>query len=260
MDTPATRNCAWAIVCLVFLGYLACGIVRVSLELIPNFLPPPPIPLPASMSIGFQADRSAVGRNEAVGVTVVARNDSSVAVKNLLIELVQETKYWARGSQDCSTRTLTSVEVPITELAQVEVGDNRGRSQSSSAIAGAARADLEQQLAVGAGAKREILVPGDTTITFRSETIEVRHLLTVRLETPSCVDSPDAWMPLRIQPGTQPGTSSTVPEVKPSHFAPSSAEAATLVNVDPVVVPQNALRLEYSYELPENSGPARKQW
>lgn len=210
------------------------------------------------MSLGFQADRSAVGRNEPVGVTVVARNDSSTAVKNLLIELVQETKYWAQGSEDCSTRTLTSVAVPLPELAAVEVGGRRG--QGSSAVADAAREELENQLAAGAGSKHEILVPGDASLTFQSETITVRHLLTVRLETPSCVDPPDVWMPLRIQPGAQPGTSSTVPEVESSPLAPSSGEAAALVNAHPVVVPQSAVRWEYSYDLPQNSGPAKKQW
>lgn len=217
------------------------------------------------MSVGFQADRSTVGLNEPVGVTVVARNDSSVAVKNLLVEIIQETKYCAQGSDDCSTRTIKTVEVPVTELATAEVGGHRG--QSPSAVADAARADLENQLASGAGSRQEIVVPGDATVTFRSETIEVRHLLCVRLQTPSCVNSPEVWMPLRVQTGSRPGPPSgtaataapAAPEVEPSPVAPSSEEAASLVNVHRVEVPQSAVRLEYSYELPEKSGPA-KRW
>lgn len=41
------------------------------------------------MSIGFQADNSAVGLNESVGLTVVARNDSSVEVKSIHVEIKQ---------------------------------------------------------------------------------------------------------------------------------------------------------------------------
>lgn len=210
------------------------------------------------MSIGFQADRSAVGRNEPVGVTIVARNDSSASVKNLLVEIVQETKYWAQGSDDCSTRTITSVVVPVTDLAAAEVGGNRG--QSPSAVADAARADLENQLAAGGGSKHEIVVPENTCLTFRSQTIEVRHMLVVRFETPSCVDSPEVWMPLRVQPGAQPGPSSTVPEAGLSPFVPSSAEASTLVSVNPVQVPQSAMKLTYSFELPDTSRPPKKRF
>eukprot|EP00752_Nemacystus_decipiens_P010236 g9120.t1 len=210
-----------------------------------------------SMSVGFQADRSVVGLNEPVGVTVVARNDSSTAVRSVLVELVQETKFWAQGDHDCSTRIIETVEVPIAELAPAEVGGRRG--QSPSAVADAARADLEHQLASGAGSKVEIVVPCDASLTFRSMNIEVRHLLTVRLKTPSCVDSPDVWMPLRIQPGARPLPSTGAAPGAPSEpFAPSFDAAASLVNVNRVSVPQSAVRLDYSYELPEKSGPAKR--
>lgn len=203
-----------------------------------------------------------MGLHEPVGVTVVARNDSSTAVKNLVIALIQETKYWANGNEDCSTRTLKTVEVPVMELSPAEARGHRG--QSPSAVADAARADLERQLASGAGSRHELVIPADTTVTFRSMNIEVRHLLTVRLQTPSCIDSPDVWMPLLVQPGARALPSSNtavVPvEAEPSELAPSSEEAASLINVNRVSVPQSAVRLDYSYELPEKSGPAKKQW
>lgn len=258
-------ECAWAVVYrgLILSSGISLRVPTFSLGCIPQ-PPHPTVPHPSwiflrtSMSIGFQADRSVVGINEPVGVTVVARNDSSVAVKSALIELVQETRFWAQGSDDCSTRTLASVEVPITDLAPAEAGGHRGRS--SSAIADAARADLEQQLASGAGSRHEILVPDKTTITFRSMTIDVRHLLTVKLKTAGCVDSPDVWIPVLIQPGSRPGPSSTVPEAEIGTFAPSSAEAASLVGVNRVSVPPSAVRLDYQYELPAKSGPAKRQW
>lgn len=41
------------------------------------------------MSIGFQADRDSVGINESVGLTVVARNDSSAEVNAMHVEIKQ---------------------------------------------------------------------------------------------------------------------------------------------------------------------------
>lgn len=220
--------------------------------------PPDIPPCCTSVSVGFQADRSVAGLNEPVGVTVVARNDSSVAVKSLFVELVQETKFWANGNDDCSTRVIEAVEVPIMDLAPAEAGAHRG--QSPSAVADAARTDLENQLASGAGSKQEIVVPCDTSLTFRSMAIEVRHLLCARLKTPSCVDSPEVWMPLRVQPGARPLPSSgAVPGGAASEpFAPSSEETASLANASRVTVPQSAVKLDYSHELPEKSGPARR--
>lgn len=42
-----------------------------------------------SMSIGFQADSSAVGLSESVGLTFVARNDSSAEVNSINVEIKQ---------------------------------------------------------------------------------------------------------------------------------------------------------------------------
>lgn len=41
------------------------------------------------MSIGFQADNSAVGLSESVGLTFVARNDSSAEVNSINVEIKQ---------------------------------------------------------------------------------------------------------------------------------------------------------------------------
>lgn len=188
------------------------------------------------MSVGFQADRSAAGLNESIGVTVVARNDSSATVKNLVIELAQETTFWAKGAKDTSTRTLTSVVVPGTELRAIEVGGRRG--QTAAAVADTARADIQQQLAAGAGTRYEIVVPGNTSLSFKSETIEARHMLVVKLQTPGCIDAPDVWTPLYIQPGTVPQE----PAVK------VEASSSSFPNVRPVSVPQGAVRL--NFELP----------
>lgn len=204
----------------------------------------------ASMSVGLQADRSVVGLNETLGLTVVARNDSSVSVKALHIELVQETTWYANGAKDNSVRTIESMVVPGTELRAAEVGDQRGRS--ASVVADTARADLQEQLAAGGGTRFEILVPADASLTLQSETIQVRHVLTVRLQTPSCVDSPDVWMPLRVQHGIAVGS-----EVLAES---SSSPPPPFANVAPVTVPQTAVRLAFTQDLPPDAGPASKRW
>ncbi len=186
------------------------------------------------MSVGFQADRSAAGLNEPIGVTVVARNDSSATVKNLVIELAQETSFYAKGTKDTSTRTITSVVVPGKELlTAMESGGRRG--QSAAAIADTARADLQEQLAAGAGTRYEIVVPGNTCLSFESNTIEARHMLVVKLQTPGCVDAPDVWTPLYIQPGTVPQE----PTVK------VEASSSSFPSAQPVSVPQGAMRLNF---------------
>lgn len=216
------------------------------------FLPPPHPSgtCGASMSLGFQADRSVVGLHESVGVTVVVRNDSSVAVKKLRIELVQETSWTAQGAGDVSTRVVKSVVVPGAELGAIQFRGQQGRS--AAAIADTARADLEEQLAAGAGTRYELVVPADTSITLNSETIQVRHVLTVRIQGPRCVECPDVWTPLHVQPGT----SSVVPKVQAktsSSLAPSSTAPPVTVTVPP-----NAVKLTYNHEIPRTSGAVGK--
>ncbi|CAM9398876.1 unnamed protein product [Hapterophycus canaliculatus] len=205
-----------------------------------------------SMSVGLQADRSVVGLSENLGLTVVARNDSSASVKSLHIEIVQETTWYAKGVKGSSVRAIESVTVPGTELRAAEVGDRRGRSPS--AVADTARADLQQELAAGGGKRFEISVPLDASLTLQSEAIEVRHVLVVRLQTPSCVDSPDVWMPLRVQPGT-----SISPEVLAGANSSAASPPPPFSNVAPVSVPQTAVQLAFTQELPPDSGPASKR-
>lgn len=218
----------------------------------PSLCPPPPNTfffLCTSMSVGFQADRSALGLNESLGLTVVARNDSSASVRAMHIDIMQETTWYARGAKASNTRSIASIVLPGSELAPVEVGSKRGQSDAS--IEDKAREDLRGQLAAGAGTRYEILVPGDASTTLQSENIEVRHLLTVRLDTPTCFDSPDVWTPLRVQP-------QTVSMAAASALAQTSAaDAAPVSDIPPVKVPQTAVNLVYSNELPPYPGPGK---
>lgn len=204
-----------------------------------------------SMSIGFQADSSTVGLNESIGLTAVARNDSSAEVKELHVEIKQVSTWYARGYKDVRTRTIASVVVPGTQLRPAEVGNQRGRSDA--AIADTARADLQEQLSAGAGSRYELLVPGNSLLTLQTDMIQVRHTLNVVLKTPHCISSPDVWTPLVIHAGTTssseavPGYGSFEPHNgKPVPFATG---LDTDGSVRPVSVPQSAVTLTYKNEL-----------
>lgn len=205
------------------------------------------------MSIGFQAERSAVGLSESVGLTAVARNDSSAEVREMRVEIKQVSTWYARGYKDVKTRTIASVIVPGTQLRPAEVGNERGRS--AAAIADTARADLQEQLGAGAGTRYELLVPGNSLLTLHTELIDVRHTLSVMLKTPHCISSPDVWTPLVVHAGT-----SIASEPGPGYgsFEPHNGQAvpfATVLdadgNVKPVSVPQSAVTMTYKNELPQ---------
>lgn len=156
------------------------------------------------MSIGFEADRSVVGINEPVRLTVVARNDSSSSVKSMHIEIVQVCTWYAQGQRETNTRTVASMIVSGSQLGEVQRAAEEGKQRGRSAIAveTAARQYLQELLAAGAGTRYELLVPDDCLVTLETGLIDVRHSLSVRLKTPACINSPDVSMPLRVQTGT----------------------------------------------------------
>ena len=219
------------------------------------------------MSIGFEADRSVVGVNEPVGITVVARNDSSSLVKSMHVEIVQVCTWYARGQKEARRRVVASLAVSGSQLGDVqraaEEGNQRGRS--TTAVDHAARMYLQELLAAGAGTRYELLVPDDCLLTLKTGMIEIRHLLSVRLKTPTCVSSPEVSMPLRVQVRTMAVVMGAPPETNPVElpFVEAVPFAATVGGgsadeVRSVVsVPQSAVTLEFSSELPQPSAPAK---
>lgn len=211
------------------------------------------------MSIGFRADRSAVARGGSLGLTAVARNDSSSSVKAMHVELVQVSTWFAYGCKESKTRTIASVVVTGAELgsalAAAKKGNQRGRGPV--AVADAARRDLQEVLDAGAGTRYELAVPDKCLDTMKTTMIQVGHSLSVRLKTPSCINSPDVWMPLRVQPPLGAGGG------KPAMTAvPYSTAMEMKMDVGgeakPVSVPQSEVKLEYrSSEMPQPSAPTK---
>lgn len=172
----------------------------------------------------------------------------------------QVSTWYARGYKETKNRTVASVVVPGADLRAAELGNQRG--QSSSAIADTARADLQEQLSAGAGNRHQLLVPGNTLLTLQADLIEVKHMLSVTLKTPHCISSPDVWTPLMVHAGTT-GSSSgggSAVEAVPGEgsYQPHTGEAVPFAtgldadgNVKPVSVPQSAVTMTYTNELPK---------
>lgn len=153
------------------------------------------------MSLGFQADHTVLSRNERAGLIVVARNDSSASVKEMRIELVQDATWYARGYKERKRRVLSSMAVPGSDLGSVgravEKGADRGRSATE--VANAARVELQEILAAGAGVHHEVVVPDGCSDTLNTGMIQIRHTLEVCLKTPWCISSPDVATPVIVQ-------------------------------------------------------------
>lgn len=207
------------------------------------------------MSIGFEADRSVVALNDSLGLSVAARNDSLFSVKAMHVELVQVSTWFAHGLRGTKTRTVASIVVPGSALGKLRRATEGNKRRQSFATAGeAARRDLEDILASGAGFNRELLVPDTCLSTLQTDMIQVRHSLSVRLKTPHYVTSPDVWTPLRVQQAPM-----FEGHLEATLFMPSSVNTAPYAAVvepeadvtpKPVLVPQSAVTLECSNELP----------
>ena len=218
------------------------------------------------MSIGFEADRSIVGINEPVRLTVVARNDSSAVVQSVHIEIMQVCTWYARGDKESKTRTVASMTVPVSQLGQIgraEERDLTGRKPAD--VADAARNYLREILAAGAGTICELSAPDGSLLTLQTNLIDVRHSLNVRLKTSAFISSPEVSMPLCVQAetvelGTPPEANiAGLPTAEAVPYAATMrAEPARFVQ--PVAVPQSAVTMEFGSELPQPSASAKGRY
>lgn len=154
------------------------------------------------MSIGFQADKSVVGRLERLGLTVVARNDSTAPVKELRIEINQKAHWNAHGYKASKQRTVAKLIVSGSQLGPVGEGaaERPDRDRGFAAVGQDARAELQELLAAGAGVRHELVVPDNKCCdSLQTDMIRIRHSLDVKLKTSSWVTSPELSMPLTVQ-------------------------------------------------------------
>lgn len=222
------------------------------------------------MSIGFEVDRSVVVRNECIGLTVVARNDSSSIAEAVHVEFVQETKWYAHGHKGRRTRTIASIVVSGAELGERSgsklgavreaAGKASQRGLSRGAVADGVQRDLQELLVAGAGVRYELFIPDTCLTTMQTGIIDVRHMLRVRLTTPVFTTSPEVSALLHVPPTSGGSRQATAPSLPPSSSVKvgtctDTAEAHTERNVRLVSVPQSAVTLEYSSDIPQPSAP-----
>ncbi|CAM9286211.1 unnamed protein product [Ascophyllum nodosum] len=208
-----------------------------------------------SISIGFEADRSVVGRNEPISLVVVARNDSSSNVKDMNIQIKQEVKWYVRHNTDRRQRTIASIQVSGFQLDELQRASEKGqeRGRSPTAIADEARSDLHAMLRAGAGKKYELVVPDDCQVTMQTSLINVRHSLVVELKTATCITSPEVWMPLRVQPNRDTSSESAAAEAVPY----ATAVEAEVMGESKFPVPSSAVTIEYTSSMPDPSAPEK---
>lgn len=161
--------------------------------------PPPPAPTRYSMSIGFEVDRSVVWRNEHLRLTVVASNDSISGVKAMRAMIKEEVTWYTQGHRERRERAVVSADVSGTELGALqrpaEKEHHRGRGPAT------VYATLQDMLTSGAGVKLDLvlLVPATCHASVKLGIIEVKHTLSVTLETPDVINTSQVHMPLCIQ-------------------------------------------------------------
>lgn len=163
-------------------------------------------------------DRSWVGLNEPIGLNIVARNDSSTAVKGMNIEIKQVTRWSADGHRDSKARTVASMVVPGAQLGALQWAAQTGneRGQVTVAVTESAQQDLKQQLDAGAGTRYELIVPSKSLLTLQTTNLRVSHTLSIELDTSTCLEVPSVWTPLSVVQatvgaGVQPRAPSLVP-------------------------------------------------
>lgn len=141
----------------------------------------------ASVSLGYRVDSRVVGTAGNVGLVVAARNDSTSTAIAMHIKIKQSTTWSVPGYRDSNKQTLASVVVKGSSLGALERPANVGtaRRQSSASVARAAREDLQRQIAHGDPARYELSVPRNALLTAKTDTIDVKHFLVVKLKIKS---------------------------------------------------------------------------
>ena len=220
------------------------------------------------MCIGFEADRSVVGVNEPVGLTVVALNGSLSSVNSIIIAIVQVCTWYARGTKETKTRTIASLTVPWPQLGEVQrvAAQHVMNRQKPAPGEDAAPLYFQELMDAGAGTRYELSARDDSLLTVQTSLIDVRHSLNVRFKTPALISTPDVSMPLRIQAETVESGSPVEAEPVGLPYAMAVPYATKIGGGEsggypkPVVIPQSAVTMEFNTELPQLSAPVHGQF
>ena len=155
-----------------------------------------------STSFAFLVDSQAVERAGDVGVTMVARNDSSSTFESLTLEIHQQTRWLAEGYPGFAQREVASGEFRDDDVCVWKKMDDARRA---SKVAEDASGDLKQTLAAGGGTRYALTIPDTCADTVSMPNIVVTHTLVVKLATSSCGKDPSLTIPLLVYQGASVG-------------------------------------------------------
>ena len=155
-----------------------------------------------TMTLSAKVDKTVVAPNQTLQVEFAARNDSTVKVRTVRIQLDEIVDWRVHGRSEHVSRTLTKVELPAEEFPELAKQKRRNREYF-----GVSQSDelLEQ------------VPPRRTKLTLPSfhildsyqsgKCIQVRHVLTIRLNTKGCcATTPEGSILLNVVRQTAPST------------------------------------------------------
>ncbi|CAM9933451.1 unnamed protein product [Scytosiphon promiscuus] len=153
------------------------------------------------VTIGSRVDSLAVGKGETVGLNVAATNNSTSTVTAMHIKIQQLATWSARGYHDRKKRTLAAIVVggPSLGALQLPVEAGTARGQGLASVAETARENLRRQLIAGGGTRYELSVPRNALPTVRTDTIEVKHFLVLKLKTTGACSASDISAALQVR-------------------------------------------------------------
>ncbi|CAM9692926.1 unnamed protein product [Scytosiphon promiscuus] len=213
------------------------------------------------VTIGFRVDSLEVGKGETVGLNVAATNNSSLAVTAMHIKIKQLTTWSAGDYHGRGKRTIASMVVggPSLGALQLPVKACTARGQRLAFFAETAREHLRRQLIAGGGTRYELSVPRNAVLTVRTDTIEVKHFLVLKLKTTNASYSCSISSAFQVRgpsapaAGAQPETRSIVPPsagAALSHTA-TICEASGYGDDVPASMPPSAVAMGDKVERPE---------
>jgi len=226
------------------------------------------------MTIGFRVDGLEVRTGDGLELNTAIRNDSSFTVLAMHIKIKQDTVWKARGRTRSKTRTLASIVVPGSDVSGAEQRTSESgsqRGQDASLVArGEARVDdnVQQQLAAGIGARLRIAVPSSALLSMKTDDIEVRHWLIMKLKTAGSSSTPNVFNYVHIRPPEtvtaartgpveQPPPTSLPPAYSPPPAYGTIIQMGSRADEMPGSVPQMVTAMGYSITRPQLQLPTQ---
>lgn len=160
-----------------------------------------------SMTVGAVVNETVLGRGQTVGVGIAVKNESSVKVGLLYVQIKEIVTWSAQGHGGSVSRELARAEFSpqmidgVTELSKDARKARRLDAESMY------QTSMELYETLMSGKQRsDLTILSDARDTYVGEVLSVRHFVRVVLTTPALMTTPTLSVPVRIQehPGAEP--------------------------------------------------------